>query len=126
MTPREVLAKWRAEQRRFEALGALVDGAKLIGQLLHDIEAAEATEAAEIVPLAEAAEVSGYTSGHLSRLIREGRLANAGKRNSPALRRADLPRKPASLRSPQSRLKLLGAGPGQVARAIVTAQRGAA
>ena len=41
--------------------------------------------------LSEAALRSGYSADHLARLIREGRVPNAGRPGSPRLRVADLP-----------------------------------
>jgi hypothetical protein len=46
------------------------------------------------VTLQEAALASGYTPDHLSRLVRQGRLVNYGRKHSPRYRAADLPRKP--------------------------------
>lgn len=48
----------------------------------------------DLLDLQEAARESGYSPDHLGRLIRTGRLPNAGKRNAPKIRRADLPRRP--------------------------------
>ena len=119
MTSEGVLLRWRREQARFEELGALVDGAKLIGRILDDLETAQFSEESEELSLAEASRLSGYSTSHLSRLIRIGRLPNAGRPHSPRIRKADLPRKPPALRTPRQRVQLVGAGPGQVARAIV-------
>ena len=44
--------------------------------------------------LAEAALRSGYSRDHLARIIREGRVPNAGRRGSPRIRAADLPIRP--------------------------------
>ncbi|HKG95620.1 MAG TPA: hypothetical protein VKA84_27165 [Gemmatimonadaceae bacterium] len=44
----------------------------------------------ERLSLSEAALRSGYSAEHLARLIREGRLPNAGRRGSPRLRAGDL------------------------------------
>jgi hypothetical protein len=43
----------------------------------------------------EAARESGYSAEHLGRLIRTGRIPNAGRRSAPRVRRGDLPAKPA-------------------------------
>lgn len=52
----------------------------------------------ETLSLKEAAAESGYTADHLGRLIREGKIRNAGRPNAPRIRRADLPRKAGTLR----------------------------
>ena len=44
MTIEAVVSRWRTEQTRFEELGALVDGAKLIGRILDDLETAQFSE----------------------------------------------------------------------------------
>jgi len=119
MTVRDVVSRWRAEQRRFERLGVLVDGAKLIGQLLDEIEGAAIAEGDEFLSLDKAATESGYSPHHLARLIREGRIPNAGRVHAPRIRGSDLPKKPPTLRSAPPMMHLLGVGPGQVARAIV-------
>ena len=50
----------------------------------------------ERLTLAQASARSGYSQDHLARLIREGRLPNAGRRGSPRIRAGDLPVRPAS------------------------------
>lgn len=45
----------------------------------------------ETMTLIEAASRSGYSIDHLARLIREGRLPNAGRRGAPRVRLRDLP-----------------------------------
>jgi len=45
--------------------------------------------------LAAAAERSGYSADHLGRLVRTGRLPNAGHRGAPRVRAGDLPMRPA-------------------------------
>lgn len=48
----------------------------------------------EPLTLAEASLRSGYSRDHLARIIREGRVPNAGRRGSPRIRAADLPIRP--------------------------------
>ena len=43
--------------------------------------------------LVEAARESGYTATHLGRLVRDGRIPNAGRPGAPRIARRDLPRK---------------------------------
>jgi hypothetical protein len=50
----------------------------------------------ERLTLAQASLRSGYSQDHLARLIREGRIPNAGRRGSPRIRAGDLPVRPAS------------------------------
>lgn len=55
------------------------------------IERALQEQAEERLTLAEASLRSGYSRDHLARLIREGRLPNAGRPHAPRIRAADLP-----------------------------------
>lgn len=50
----------------------------------------------ERLTLAQASARSGYSEDHLARLVREGRIPNAGRRGSPRIRSGDLPVRPAS------------------------------
>ncbi len=61
------------------------------------VERALQEQGDECLTLAEASARSGYSQDHLARLIREGRLPNAGRPHTPRIRAADLPRR----RSPQ-------------------------
>lgn len=44
-----------------------------------------------LLTLAEAALRSGYSPDHIARLIREGKIPNAGRRGAPRVRAGDLP-----------------------------------
>ena len=48
----------------------------------------------QLLDLQEAARESGYSSDHLGRLVRSGKIPNAGRHNAPKIRRGDLPRRP--------------------------------
>src|SRR3989442_12016901 len=52
------------------------------------------TFGAETLTLAEAASVSGYTPSYIGKLVASGDLPNAGRKNAPRVRRADLKAKP--------------------------------
>ncbi len=45
--------------------------------------------------LVEASRESGYSADHLGRLVREGKIPNAGRPGAPRIARVDLPRKAA-------------------------------
>ncbi len=88
----EIRAKDAGVRNRFgdeERARAIEWAASLVERALQE-------EAEERLTLAEAAARSGYSQDHLARLIREGRLPNAGRPHAPRIRAADLPR-----RSPQ-------------------------
>jgi hypothetical protein len=53
----------------------------------------------EALTLDESARESGYTSDHLGRQVRAGSIPNAGRPNSPRIRRGHLPRKPGHIDS---------------------------
>ena len=48
----------------------------------------------KVLTLPEAARESGYSVDHLGRMIRQGKLPNAGAPNRPRIRAGDLPRRP--------------------------------
>ena len=72
----------------------------------------------EPLSLGRAASESGYSRAHLSRLIRSGRLPNAGRKGRPEIRRQDLPAKP-GLATPIPRVQLHEASRQQVARFLI-------
>ena len=50
--------------------------------------------------LVEASRESGYTATHLGRLVRDGKIPNAGRPNAPRIARRHLPRKRQDPESP--------------------------
>ena len=97
MTPNEFLAKWRAEADAMRRRGVMVSGAQLCAEILSDFQSVIASEADTVLSLPDAAVRSGYSPEHLGRLVRQGRVPNAGRRGAPCIRAADLPRKPRGL-----------------------------
>ena len=85
---RERCTARRDELRR---LHALVDGATLCDELLGELDRLAEDQAGELLSVRRAAIESGYSADHLGRLLREGKLANAGRANAPRIRRGDLP-----------------------------------
>ncbi len=51
--------------------------------------------------LVEASRESGYSADHLGRLVREGKIPNAGRPGAPRIARVDLPRKAAPPAEPR-------------------------
>ena len=116
----DYLAKWRAEAAVLRRHKAYVEGAALCEEMLNDLQRVLEGEASQSLNLQEAASESGYSPDHLGKLVREGKLPNAGRLNAPLIRKKDLPRKASrGLRPARSSLTLLGASPGQIARDIV-------
>lgn len=120
MTPLEFVAKWSAEAEALRRRTALVDGAALLAEVLADFQAVTGDDGDEALNLQQASRECGYSADYLGRLLRDGKLPNAGRPNAPRIRRRDLPHKANGLRPGPAPLKLLGATPGQIARAVVT------
>lgn len=92
----DLIARWTQRQQEWSKLDVSVKGAALAEEVLADLEAvANATD--DELNLSDAANISGYTADHLSRLIRENKLNNYGRKGAPRVRRSELPMRPASL-----------------------------
>ena len=89
-----LIVQWReraAELRRWaDANGAAIAHEAAANQLELAIDAT----ADELLTIGRAAAESGYSTDHLSSLVRQGRIPNAGRKNTPRLRRSDLPMRP--------------------------------
>jgi hypothetical protein len=120
LTLQACVAKWSGEAETLRRLGAHVVGATLIEAILTDLRHVKDGEASEPLTLKQAARESGLSAEHLGRLVREGTIPNAGRWHAPRILRRDLPRKPGALREPPPTPQLVGATPGQIARAVVT------
>ena len=83
--------RWLTRRDELRRLHALVDGATLCDELLAELDQIADNGANELLPLHRAAAESGYSADHLGRLLRDGKLANAGRVNAPRIRRGDLP-----------------------------------
>lgn len=92
MTSRDIIARWRARGTELAKLHAMVDGAALVDEMLSDLEQLATNDS---LTLTQAADRSGYTTDHLSRLIRQGKLTNTGKKGSPRVLASELPKRPA-------------------------------
>jgi hypothetical protein len=87
----EAVTRWEARQAELSQLHAQVDGAALVGQFLLDLEALTKDEPP--VSLTTASERSGYSTGHLARLVKSGRLKDYGRKHAPRVRISECPRK---------------------------------
>lgn len=92
MTLSDLAPNWIARARQLEpyapaAAAAFVNAAR-------ELEEALSTSAMEPLDLATASLESGYTRGHLRRMIREGTIPNAGSDEAPLILRGHLPKKP--------------------------------
>lgn len=93
MTRDELRAVWSARQMECVRLAAHVDGAKVIAAFLEDFDSVTVAEGEEALSLTEAARISGYSTDHLARLLREGKIPNSGQKHRPRINRKDLPEK---------------------------------
>ena len=98
MTREEFVTRWRTHQSEWARIGALVDGARVCEDVLQDFEAVTRTENDAELTLSEAAAESGYSSDHLRRLHRLGKLPAYRKGRNLFFRSGDLPRKPTAPR----------------------------
>ena len=115
-------AEWRRHAETLRAFGAAAQ-AEAVDRCADELERALASEEGELLTLQQAACLSGYSTDHLGRLIRQGTLRNLGRPRAPRVRRGDLPRKAAALPGQTAGLHLLGADPRQVARAVVASRK---
>ena len=72
------------------ALGGRVDGALLVRELVTSLRTIREALLDEPLSLTEAAERTGYSADHIGRLVREGKLPNAGRTHAPRVRARDL------------------------------------
>ena len=119
MTPEEFAAKWSNEGNAMRHLGALVNGAALLTDVLNDFDAVIRGQADELLTLAEAARESGYSADHLRLLIRQAKIPNAGRHHAPRVRRRDIPRKPGREAAAGNGRYLPSASAERVARSLV-------
>ena len=113
----DLISRWKSRRDELHRLRASVDGAAMCDDFLADLEAILREE--PIVNLSAAAAECGYTAGHLSKLVRSGRLRNYGRPNSPRVRVSECPRK--ALRVAEGRGSLYD--PVTDARSLVSARR---
>jgi hypothetical protein len=113
--------RWRAEALTLRSWGA-EDKAKVLERVAAELEAELRAGANAELTLEEAAQECGYHPDSLGRLIREGKLANVGRKHAPCVRRGDLPQKPRALQ-PEPQLGMIGRCKASIARAIATSDQ---
>jgi hypothetical protein len=84
---------WRDRATLFRLHGAEAQAATLDATAA-ELEATLTASFDELLPIGVAASESGYSCSQIRRMLREGKIPNAGDPGSPRIRRADLPRKP--------------------------------
>lgn len=88
----ELVVEWRQRAACYRA-DNVEPAATIYTRVADELERAIATAADETLTLAEAALESGMHPDTLRHLVAAGKLANAGRRGAPRIRRGDLPRK---------------------------------
>src|SRR3989441_4917662 len=94
MMRHDFMTKWRARRDELARLGAQVDGAMLCDEVLAEVEALLNSEDEALLGLQDAAAHSGYSSDHLRRLHRLGKLPARRDGRRLFFRAGDLPKKP--------------------------------
>ena len=122
MSPATLAATWRTRATEFRRYGA-EPYAKLLDTVADELQSALEDEDSEVLTLAAAAEYSGYSARHLSRLAASGALPSYGQKSAPRFRRGDLPRKASVPQSTGPNTTLRGITKEQIAQSIVNPKR---
>ena len=85
-------ADWRKQAKSLRRYGGETS-ATAIERCADDLDATLAERDETTLSLVEAARESGYSRDHLGRLVRDGKIPNAGRPNAPRIARRHLPRK---------------------------------
>ncbi len=113
----DLVARWRDEAATLRRRGAVAQ-AVAVESCADDLEAAFRERDETLLNLTEASRLSGYSSGHLGRMVRDGIIPNVGRPNAPRIRRVDLPRK-VGLPSGDELMHIADTSKSQIARSIV-------
>ena len=109
----------RADEIRRLTGGAANDAARIWEMAADEWEEHLDRYLSEPLNLQDASRESGYSAGHLGRLVREGEIPNAGRPNAPLVRRGDLPLKAGRLRRRHQQRETPRSSRTQIARSIV-------
>ena len=115
--PTDLTAQWRDEANTLRRRGASAQAVAL-ESCADDLERALRERDNELLNLTEAALLSGYSSEHLGRMVRDGVIPNAGRPNAPRIRHGDLPRK-VGLPPDHEPVHIADTSRSQIARSIV-------
>jgi len=83
---------WRKRAKALRRYGGETPAVAL-DRCADDLEATLRERDETTLSLVEAARESGYSADHLGRLVRDGRIPNAGRPGAPRIARVHLPRK---------------------------------
>ena len=85
-------ADWRGKAKSLRRYGSET-AALVLDLCAEDLETTIRERDQTTLSLVEAARESGYSRDHLGRLVRDGKIPNAGRPNAPRIARRHLPRK---------------------------------
>ena len=85
-------ANWRKQAKSLRRYGGETP-ATAIERCAADLEATLVERDETTFSLVEASRESGYSADHLGRLVRDGKIPNAGRPGAPRIALRDLPRK---------------------------------
>lgn len=92
--PSALAARWREDAQVLRRYGA-GGRARMLERMAAELEESIMGGGDEVVDLSRAVVLSGFTRGHLRRLMHDGKLIPAGRNGrEPLFRISDLPRKP--------------------------------
>jgi len=114
--------EWKSRAMKLRRWAGASDAARAWEAAAEELEAALTGEEDDLLDLPSASFVSGYSADHLGRLVRQGRIPNAGRRNAPRIRTSDLPRKPGYL-PPDSATANPAVNREQIARTLLLLHR---
>ena len=100
---RKLPAAWRRQAKTLRRYGGQAL-ATAIERCADELEGTIQERDDTTYSLVEASRESGYTATHLGRLVRDGKIPNAGRPNAPRIARRHLPRKAHVAAEPQPRL----------------------
>ena len=89
---RKLPAAWRSRAKALRRYGS-ESPAIALERCAEELDATLVERDETTYSLVEAARESGYSADHLGRLVRDGKIPNAGRRGAPRIARRDLPRK---------------------------------
>jgi hypothetical protein len=123
-TREEIVGRWRARHAEWQRFRTRVDGTTVCEEVLRDLSLLQQTEEEGLLNLTEAAHISGYSRETLSRWVREGKIPNCGRKNSPLVRRSDVPAKPTHLPERHEDAHLTASSKRQIVRSVVVQGKG--
>ena len=92
LSPGDLPAQWR-DRAQFLSNYGDPNSARLWRIAAAELEQALQALGEESLTLVEAAQLCGYSANHIGSLVRQGKIANLGRKNAPRVRRSDLPTK---------------------------------